>query len=243
MRFGNRRAIRIVRGAGLIDPFPVLAADRAWRGEDAVDNGSVSTAWPNYWGAPLSLPVSGSGQAIKARSADLGNQFAVGFNGLAASGSFSAVALASPPTGFTAACVFRVGTTNPNASIAALTAGGTINTGVSLLHNGGNTIARKGASTDATTAISTPRSFVIVSVFDAAGVATYVSKLTAVTAVGAGDLAGTKIHIGGINDSGSYAPMIGPIAAFGYWTRALSATEAAFVLTQLGREHKVAIGS
>jgi hypothetical protein len=116
------------------DPFVVLAADRAWRADDAIDNGSVTTSLPSYVGPALSLAAQGTGQAVKAASANLGGRLTIASVGTPqARGGYGAVALASAPSGaFTIARVARV--TAVTGGLDALTVGGALNSGLSTFY-------------------------------------------------------------------------------------------------------------
>lgn len=238
----NRRNIRNRRTIGrawIQDPFAVLVADMAWRAEEATDNGSVTTGLVNYVGASLTLPRQGTGQAIKAASALLNNRMAIAFAPTAGLGAYgNVVALGASPTNFTVATVGRY--TTANRGLFALTAAGAANSGVSLLQLTG-TSARK-ITTDASAAGAAPRTIVQVAVFTAAGITNYVNSFTAVTASLASALAGTSIHIGGITTSDVFV-LDGLWATTAYWTRALTAAEARFALTHLGRKYGVAIAA
>jgi hypothetical protein len=221
------------------DPFVALNADRAWRADDAVDNGSVTTSLPNYVGSLLSLSAQGTGQAKKAVASALGGRLAISCATTAGLGAYGNVdAFAAMPASFSVATVVRFASNSRGAM--AVTVGGTINTGVSQIQTA-STASVKVASS-ATSAGGAPASRVIVSVFTAAGITSYVNSLTPATASVAGALVGTRLHICGIASSEVFV-LDGLWATTGYWARALSAIDAAFVLTQLGRRYGVSISA
>lgn len=237
----GRRSGRVALFRTYADPFVALSADRAWRADDAIDNGSVTTGLASYIGPALTLAQNGTGQAIKSVSANFAGRYSVAFNAQAATGAYSAVALAGAPTSFSIASVYRIGVSNPNSGVCALTVGGTVNTGVSQFQTSNQQVSRKAAAIDANTTVVTPGQFVMVSVFDASGVTSYVSKRTPVTAAGAGALAGTTFQVGSISSANLFTHN-GEWATTGYWTRALTSAEAIFALTMLGRRYRIAIG-
>jgi hypothetical protein len=224
------------------DPLVTLAFDRAWRADDAVDNGSVTTSLASYIGSATPLAANGTGQAIKTRSANMNGNYSVAFDGQAATGAYAAVALAGAPTAVTVVSVYRIGLSNPNAGMSALTAAGVVNTGISQLQSSNQQISRKGAATDASTTVVTPGRFVMVTVADANGVASYVNKRTPATAAGVAPLAGTTFQVGSLNSANLFT-LPGEWSVAAYALRALTADEVAFVLYMFGLKYRITIGA
>lgn len=233
MRRDPRRSRR--RGfGGPPDPAVVLGASYAWRADNAVDNGSVTTSLVPYIG-PTSLPVLGTGQAIKAANANLGGRLAITCVG---SGSYTAVLPTAAPAAITIATVAYL--TAANEGLSALTTGGTINTGVSQLLAAGTLRARKTFVDIGATAAATPIAVVQVSVIDAAGGTNYVNSYTGSATVVAGGIAGTTFQICAL-DSANTFPLVGAWATTIMYSRALSAAEVRIVLTGLGARYGIAI--
>lgn len=228
----NRRA----PPARSLDPFASLGALYAWRANDAVDNGSVTTSIPNYIGATKTLPRQGSaGQAIKAASANLGGQLAITMSG-PGEGYGNVSLWGAAPTDVTIVSVARIAATT--VGLSSITVAGAVNSGMSQLDIAG-TKSRK-VATDASTAVTLPASVVWISVFTAEGISSYVNSKTAATAATAGALAGTMFHLG-VLDSGTTFVFDGQWATTAIWNRALSAAEAALVLDRLGAKYGIAI--
>jgi hypothetical protein len=223
--------------ASYTDPFVALAADRAWRADDAVDNGSVTTSLPSYVGSPLSLTALGNGQTVKSPSADLGGRLAIACDGLPASNGYSAVALAGSPTNFTVARVVRI--TADNSGPDALTDGGAVNTGVSSLYVAGDMRSRR-VSTDASSPQTLPLSMVVVSVYTTSGFSSYVNSFTPVTSADAEAFVGTTFQVMSLS-LGGLLTMTGQWATSGYWLRALSQAEVINVLRNLGLYYGIAV--
>lgn len=241
MRRIGRRNARRRPFAPALDPFRQFAADRAWRADDAIDNGSVTTSLPNYLGPALALAPQGTGQAVKALSANLGGKYSIACDGLTASSGYSAVALAGAPTSFSIASVYYLAAVAVS-GVSALTAGGVALSGVSQYRN--TTLRSEKLGSDALSAITPPIAVVQVSVYTATTVLHYASRYTAVSASIAGALAGTTFHVMCRASNASVpSPMTGEWASAGYWTRSLSQAEVAGVLRGLGRRYSVAIAA
>lgn len=219
------------------DPLVALGADRAWRADDAIDNGSVTTSLPNYIGTALPLPRQGAaGQAIKAASANFNNRLTIA---CAPAGlGYGATALGVAPTNFTMVTVGRYAATG--VGMSALTVAGAINTGLAQLHLTGAVNSRKVAA-DVAVAVAPPVNVVHVSVWDnASNVRNYTNSKSAVSASIGGALAGTDLHLMCLSSS-NLLVLNGEWARSAYWTRALSAAEAGFLLDRLGAYYGVAI--
>jgi preprotein translocase subunit Sec61beta len=226
-------------GSGVyVDPFLSLAADRAWRADDAVDNGSVTTSIPSYVGPSLSLAALGTGQAIKAQSAFL-RGVTIASNGSAAANGYSAVSLAGAPSAFSVARVVRIAVTN--SGMDALTVAGAVNSGVASFYETAQVKSRR-VSPDVVTAVSLPVNLVLLSVYTATDILQYVNSLTATTIGNVQAFAGTTFQVMSISATGTYT-LNGQWATAGYWLRALSAAEAAFAMLQLGRRYGITIAS
>ncbi len=222
------------------DPFVALGASRAWRADDGVDNGSKTTSIASYVGSSLALAAFGTGQAIKAASANFGGYATITCDGLTASNGYGAVALAGAPTALTLVSVVRV--TAANGGLAAVTDAGAVNSGEAHFYGAAAARARKFAAPNADVTIAVPFKAVIVTVFDAAGTYHYVNSRTPVTALSAAALAGTTYQIMCLSSGGSTV-LTGEWRTSGYWERALSAAEIGVTLTSLGRRYGVVIGS
>lgn len=225
------------------DPFVALAFDRAWRADDAIDNGSVTTSLPNYIGPALSLPAVGTGQAIKAASASLGGRRSIAFTAGAAGGYGNVVALGGAPTDFSMISVYRY-VSSVNRGVAALTVAGAVNSGLSQIVTTTTRETSKAfkvgnAALCAATLVA-PQTMVQVSVWTAAGASDYSKTRTAGVLVAAGALAGTTFHIGALDNSSSFV-LDGEWATTGYVARALSVAEINFALTMFGRYYSVTI--
>jgi hypothetical protein len=223
------------------DPFVKLGADRAWRADDATDDGSVTTGLPNYIGAALTLTRQGTGQSIKATSANLGGKRTIAVNGSDAAGGYGAVALAGAPAAFTIVMVCYLAAV-ANQGLSALTVGGTVVTGVT--QHRVTTIRSSKTTADATSAFTAPGPLILASVFVSAGIKHYATRYTSVDVASAGALAGTTFHVMCRSaNASSPLTMTGEWRKTAYFARALSASEVAFALRMLGREHNVAIAA
>lgn len=224
----NRRSGRNWR-----DPLVALGAAYAWCADDAIDDGSVTTTLAPYIG-PVSLAAVGTGQAIKAMSANLGGRFAVACSG---TGSYSGV-LPAVPAAMTIVSVVYL--TAANEGLFATTAAGAINTGTSQLLAGTVLRVRKLAADIGGIAIGSPLAVIQVSALNAAGGTNYVNSRTGSTTAAAGALAGTTVHVGGLDSANTFA-LVGAWARTGIFTRALSASEVALLLTGYGANYRIAI--
>jgi hypothetical protein len=225
-------------GGGVADPFVVLGFDRAWRAEDAVDNGTNTTALPSYIGSALSLAAFGTGQAVKAASANFPGRHSIVCDGLAGSNGYGAVALGGAPTSLTIASVARI--TAVNGGIAALTAGGTVNSGEAQFYASTTLRARKFGSPNADVTIALPCKVVTLTVFDVNGTTHYVNSLTPVTAASVAALAGTTFQVMALASAGSLV-LTGEWCTSGYALRAFTPTEAASWLTLAGLRYGVTV--
>jgi hypothetical protein len=218
------------------DPFLAMAATYAWRADDAVDNGAVTTSIPNYVGPTMSLPRQGAaGQAVKSVSAALNSRQSIAFSpaGLA----YGNVAIFSAaPASVTIASVVRVSATN--CGWAATTAAGAPNTGTSQLHI--SQFESRKAAVGSAVVIAAPANAVIVSVITAAGIATYANSRTPVSADSAGSVAGTTWHLGALDSANTFT-LNGEWATTGVWNSALSHPEVVQLLVELGRGYGVTI--
>jgi hypothetical protein len=217
------------------DPFVVLGAERAWRADDAVDNGSVTTSIPNYVGASLPLGRNGTGQAIKAATATLGGRLAIACTA-GARGYGNDVVYGAAPAALTMVSVARV--TADNGGVWAVTVGGVVNTGQSGLMAGTQRTFKTASS--AQSALAFPLSFVQVSTFDGANFTDRTNRFTATTTALAAANLGTNLRLMEL-DSGGLFTLQGAWATFGYWPRVLTASEIAFVMTRLGSRYGISI--
>lgn len=233
----GRRNARIRISGSRVDPFASFAADLAWRASDAVDNGSVTTSLPPYMGA-LTLAANGTGQPIKAASANFVGRQTVAFNGLAASRGYSGV-LGGAPTGLTVASIVRI--TVGQSAAYSLTVGGTVNTGSAAGYDVTQAFAKK-LTTNALLAKTLPLMAVVLATVDAAGVSLYCNALTAVTAAAASALAGTTFAIGTLSSAGVYT-LTGEWLTTGAWLRAFTDAEAKVLIRNLGRYYGIPITS
>lgn len=224
------------------DPFYLLAADRAWRADDAADNGSVTTGLPSYIGPALTLAAQGTGQGIKAASSSLGGRLAIPSIGAGGTrGGYGAVALAgAPATAITIARVARV--TATTAGLDALTVDGAANSGLASFYQTTTVFFRR-TTPDLQVAIAQPCNIVSLTTWTATDITAYVNSLTPATTANAVAFAGTTIHV--MNDSGAGTAYVmdGEWATMGYWLRAVTPAEASFVMLSLGRRYGVPISA
>jgi len=241
MRRGGRRNSRRPVALGRRDPFVQLAATRAWKADDAVDNGSVTTSLPSYVGAALSLTAHGTGQAIKAASPQLGNMRAIAGDGVLASGGYGAVIYGAAPLDLTLASVVYVASAAMANGLANVTVGDVAVSGVDHSYSTGPNGIRcrkTGGPVVDVTAIA-PRAYVLVTIFSATSTTSYVNSLTPVSVADATAVGGTKLNVMCLAVNSGV--LQGSWATTGYWTRALSAAEAVTVMTLLGQRYGVAI--
>lgn len=225
--------------AGNPDPFLTLAASYAWRADDAVDNGSVTTSLPNYLGPTLALPRQGAaGQAIKAASANLGGRQSIAF-APAGLGYGNVVAFGGvAPAACTFATVARMAITN--VGLVAVTVGGTVNTGFAQLHL---THAESRKLTNGITqAAAVPVNAVFVSVFTGTTITTYLNTKTGTSGAVGGALAGTSIHLGALNSTNIFT-LQGEWATSAVWDRALTNAEVGALIDHLGAHYGIAIAA
>lgn len=235
MRNGRRSSRRRSVPGGFIDPFVALEADRAWRADDGIDDGTVTTALANYIGAPLLLPTTGTGQPIKNHSANFGNARSITFSP-GQRGYGNVVAFAVAPTAITVASVVRVAAINRG--WFAVTNAGATNSGFAQLFFS-NPKTRK-LAVDADGAGSQPLNLIQVSVFTASGITDYSNAITGVTTASAGALVGTTLHLCEVDAAGTFAHS-GEWVTGGYFLRALSAKEIAFAMRQWSKRYRISI--
>lgn len=218
------------------DAFIATSADLAWRADEAV-SGAVTTSLVPYMGS-TALPKNGSGQAVKAASANFsGAPLSITF--VAGAGSYSA-ALATPAA-YSFATVFR--TTHTSVASHAMTVGGTINTGTSAGVSGTtNGFAQKLVASASKAISAVPVLIVQLSLFDASGVTVYANSYTPVTTASAGALAGNTLHIGALDSANTFTAR-GEWVTSGFWGRKLGTDEAATVLSMLGAKYVVTIAA
>lgn len=238
MRRAGHTGRRGLRSGSYVDPARTLNASGAWRADESVGNGSVTTLIPPFWGSPPPLSASGTGQSLKAASSNLNGAFSITCNGVGASGGYSAVVLGGAPTVLSVLTVARV--TATNSGLYALTAAGSVNSGVSQLYFSGTLKSRKLAVDVTGTAIATSFNVVQLSLFSAAGVTHYVNSLTPVTVAQAGALAGTTMSAAVIDSAGTFT-LTGEWSYMAYWLRALSSEEARLAMNTMGSKYGITI--
>lgn len=232
----GRRAARGGRGAAFSDPLITLAFDRAWRADDAADNGALVTTVPAYIGTGALTP-SGTSQAKKAASASLNGRQSIVFNGLALSGPLVSASIGAVPTNFTKVTVGRYGATN--SGLAALISGVTPNTGTSQLHFGGNAVGRFANTTDATKAFAVPANIVQVNVVTPTLLTAYVNSLTPASVAGVSSM-GDIVVVGALDQVGTFT-LTGEWALTAFVRRALSLAEVTTLLSSLGARYGITI--
>jgi hypothetical protein len=237
----SRRNARTRRNTRLTtsfpDPFLALAAERAWRADDALDNGSVTTSLPNYIGAALPLANNGTGQAIKAANVNLNNRMAIVSAAGAARGYGNDVIYGAAPAALTIASVVYV--TATGSGWTAITAGGVVNSGQAQLY-GTPTVRSRKQGTDAIATLALPVRLVQVSVYTATTFTDYSNSLTGSANSLPLALAGTNLRLMELDAVGTFT-LAGAWACMGYWTRALSAGEIYLTMRSLGRMYGIAI--
>jgi hypothetical protein len=234
-RRGSGRAPRFV------DPFIALSATRAWRADDAIDNGLVTTSIPAYVGSAMPLLAFGTGQSIKAPASELGGRRAIACDGLAASDGYGAVTFGAVPAALTIASVAYVSSAAATQGIAASTVGAGALTGCAQAYSVGAAGIRSRKLSAADVVGLAPRAFVVVTVFTATQTINYVNSLTPVTVADATPLAGTTFNLACLADGSSV--LSGKLARAGYWERALSTAEVTLTLLQLGAHHKIQVAA
>ncbi len=215
------------------DPLVALSARLAWRAEDAVDNGARVIALPSYIG-DLRLVRNGTGQVPGPISANFFGRRTVPFSG-AGAGYSASLPVA---TSMSFVNVYRV--TAVNSGVHAFTVGGGVNTGNSSGYTT-QTFSQKVASA-ATRAMALTSKVICVSVFTAAGVSHYANQYTPVSVAPAGALVGNTLTIGALDTAGTFT-LTGEWLTTGYFDRALTAVDAAFILSTFGAQQHVAIAA
>jgi hypothetical protein len=225
------------------DPFATLAADRAWRADDATDDGTVTTGLPSYIGPALTLAAHGTGQAVKAVSANLGGRLTIASSSASggAKGGYGAVALAgAPATAITIARVARVAVTT--SGLDALTVAGTQNSGLATFYQTATVFYRR-TTPDLQIAIALPAAIVSLTTWTASSITAYLNSRTPATVANAIAFAGTTLHVMNDSAAGTGYVMDGEWATMGYWLRALTTAEAQYVMTALGAKYGVLISA
>ncbi len=220
-----------------VDPFNMFAADAAWDAQDAVTVGAVTDTLPPFRGA-TTLTRRGTGQAPKTIEAALNGRFAVPFDGLSASGSYTGVPFGVAPANCTMVSIFRQ--TANNAGLGAVTVGGAVNNGFSQLQFTGQNRSRKLSADVTASAVSLPQNLVFVTLFSAAGCTHYANAITPVTVAQAGALTGTTFDVGALG-AASIFTVTGAWARSGLWSRALSTAEVTYLLQWSGARYGVTI--